>query len=194
MRKHLAAALALALPFVAIALVSRLVVGAVATTIAGHLSDASMGFSPLSVPEPVPVSASSSECEAETPPALDPPPAPRARSKITRRRARVPSVENERRAIFVPRVVVERAIRAHHHPTGAAVGPSNSHPAGVGVSGGAAPLQPGDVITDVNGHPVRSVEEIVVAVANALHTKPKAVSGRFWRGGEAYTVTVEIPW
>lgn len=191
MRTRAAALLILALPFAAVAIAPRLVVDPVATAVASRFAHASALVARVSAAEPEPVPAPAPEpAEAESEPDL-PARETRALRPLGRaaRRDRPAS-----HALFVARSIVERAIRAKRRPSGHPVGASDAHPAGIAVVGGAGPLRAGDVLTEVEGRPVRSVEDVVVAVGGAVRAKAKAVSGRFWRGGEPWTITVEIPW
>jgi hypothetical protein len=184
-------ALLLALPFVGIGVAPRLLIGPLATLAARPLARAGAALeahrSSAAVEPPAPEpDADRSEAAAESMHAAEP------TSHAPRRADRARGAPSH--GLFVARSVVESAIRARRRPSGYAVPADGSHPAGVAVAGGAGPLRAGDVITEVEGRPVRSVEDVIVAVGGAARAKAKAVSGRFWRGGEPWTITVETPW
>jgi hypothetical protein len=118
--------------------------------------------------------------------------APGPRSKSSRsHRAQGPP----RKGIMVRRDVVKAAARAGVRPSGAPVPADDEHPAGLMVQGlgGAGALRDGDVITRVGGIAPRSTEDVIGVVAGAYRNKVYVISGEFWRNGERWNATVELP-
>lgn len=82
-------------------------------------------------------------------------------------------------------------------PTAAPVRATPAHPAGLqlhGVSALGVGMQDGDVLTEAGGERASSVATVVgVVLAARSHHSPE-ISGRFYRAGLPYTVTVEQPY
>jgi hypothetical protein len=49
-------------------------------------------------------------------------------------------------------------------------------------------------VTHVGGRAVRSAEDIIAAVVGAHRSRARHVSGRIWRSGQPWSITVEAPW
>ena len=123
------------------------------------------------------------------------------RSERHRRRERMvvasPGRSRRDHHLFVARATVERLIRSGGRPSGRAVDASEDRPSGILVLEPAqlrGLLMPGDVITQVQGRSVRSVEDLVLAVGDAQKAAARVVTGAFWRRGELWSVAVAAPW
>ena len=71
------------------------------------------------------------------------------------------------------------------------------HPAGLllrGVSGWGVGLEDGDVLTEAAGQKASSVALVVGVVLSARGRQVPAISGRFFRGGMPFALTVEQPY
>ena len=125
---------------------------------------------------------------------IDPPGATQTASQI-RERADPKHPPSSKHAIFISRSVVSAAIRAGSRPSAVPVAATDRHPRGLRVTGwpGAGGLHVGDVITAVAGRTPTSVQDVVTAVVAAYQAKSLAISGQFWRNGELWTATVELP-
>jgi len=74
---------------------------------------------------------------------------------------------------------------------------SAAHPAGLllaGVSGLGVGLQDGDVLTEAAGQKATSVAAVVGIVLAARSRQASEISGRFYRGGVPFLLTVEQPY
>jgi len=74
---------------------------------------------------------------------------------------------------------------------------SAEHPAGLllgGVSALGVGLQDGDVLTEAAGQKATSVAMVVGLVLAARSRQASVISGRFYRGGVAFLLTVEQPY
>ncbi len=88
------------------------------------------------------------------------------------------------------------AVRNGVRPSASAVGATGDHPAGLIVYGwgdAGTALRDGDIIVSVGGRTPSSVDDVIAAVAGAYRHETYAVSGRIWRGGETFDVSVELP-
>jgi S1-C subfamily serine protease len=91
---------------------------------------------------------------------------------------------------------VQAAVRRGIRPSASPVAATAHHPAGLVVTGWSAAgagLVDGDIITSVGGRTPSAVEDVIAAVAGAYKAETYAVSGRVWRNGETFPVTVELP-
>jgi hypothetical protein len=82
-------------------------------------------------------------------------------------------------------------------PDAAPVRASAEHPAGLllrGVSGLGVGLQDGDVLTEAAGQRASSVAAVIGVVLAARARHSSEISGRFFRAGVPYVVTVEQPY
>lgn len=82
-------------------------------------------------------------------------------------------------------------------PSAVFVKASPQHPAGLllgGVSALGVGLQDGDILTEAAGQKATSVAQIVGLVLAARSRQASVISGRFYRGGVAFSLTVEQPY
>ncbi|HEX2670013.1 MAG TPA: hypothetical protein VHM25_04020 [Polyangiaceae bacterium] len=82
-------------------------------------------------------------------------------------------------------------------PSAVFVKASPGHPAGLllaGVSALGVGLQDGDILTEAAGQRATSVAQIVGLVLAARSRQASEISGRFYRGGVPFSVTVEQPY
>ncbi len=89
--------------------------------------------------------------------------------------------------IYVGKETVLRLVRAGVVPTGQPVAASSSHPAGILLSGVGAlgiGLHDGDILTDVEGRPVRTEAQVVGMVLAARSRHAEQMSAVVWRSGD----------
>lgn len=101
------------------------------------------------------------------------------------------------RGVFVRKATVLRLSKTAAIPGGSYSAARGERPAGLVLSGVGAlgvGLRDGDILTHVAGAPARSQGQVISTVVAARQRRLKAVSGRFWRGGEPYNLVVEIPY
>lgn len=82
-------------------------------------------------------------------------------------------------------------------PTASPVRATPGHPAGLelhGVSALGIGMQDGDVLTEAAGQRAASVATVIGVVLAARSRHSAEISGRFYRAGVPYTVTVEQPY
>ena len=82
-------------------------------------------------------------------------------------------------------------------PSAVFVKASPEHPAGLllgGVSALGVGLQDGDILTEAAGQKATSVAQIVGLVLAARSRQASEISGRFYRGGVPFSLTVEQPY
>ncbi len=82
-------------------------------------------------------------------------------------------------------------------PTAAPVRATAAHPAGLelhGVSALGIGMQDGDVLTEAAGQRAASVATVIGVVLAARSRHSAEISGRFYRAGVPFTVTVEQPY
>lgn len=82
-------------------------------------------------------------------------------------------------------------------PDAAPIGANADHPAGLllrGVSGLGIGMQDGDVLTEAAGQRASSVAAVVGVVLAARARHSAEISGRFFRAGVPYVITVEQPY
>jgi S1-C subfamily serine protease len=101
------------------------------------------------------------------------------------------------RRIFVGPEMIRRAVPLSGRPASSWAARTDDHPAGMiiqspGVLAGT--IRAGDVLTEAEGQPIASLEQLVSIVAKAYERKSKFLSGRLWRRGELWSVTVEPGW
>jgi hypothetical protein len=90
-----------------------------------------------------------------------------------------------------------RLVEAGFRPRARPVGPAGLRPAGLALSalGGARlGLRDGDVLTEVEGVPVRSEAEVAELVVSLRGRGVRVIHGRFWRGDQRFVVAVEQPY
>ncbi len=99
--------------------------------------------------------------------------------------------------IYVGPDLVRRAVPASGRPTAAWTNRNQDHPAGMLISNPGAlagTILAGDIVFEAEGRSLSSFEELVTIVGQAYQRRAKVVSGRLWRRGEPWTVTVEPGW
>jgi len=82
-------------------------------------------------------------------------------------------------------------------PSAAFVEASAEHPSGLllsGVSALGVGLQDGDILTEAAGQKATSVAQVVGIVLAARSRQAREISGRFYRGGVPFSLTVEQPY
>jgi S1-C subfamily serine protease len=101
------------------------------------------------------------------------------------------------RRIHVGPDLVRRAIPASGRPAASWTDRGADHPAGMMIASPGAlagTIQPGDIVFEAEGRSLASFEQLVAIVGQAYQKRAKIVSGRLWRRGEAWTITVEPGW
>jgi len=196
-RARLVVALAALVPFVALAWGSAQLADRGGQAIGAALARAFAAVPKRAKAASVEVPADLVALESTQPIELD---APRALTK-TKSKTRTPrggeGHEAPTRGLYVRAPVVMRIARSGVRPSGALVPARGERPAGIalhGVGGLGVGLQEGDILTQVAGQPARSPEAVIATVIGAYRAHAKAVSGRFWRGGELWSLVVEIPY
>ena len=82
-------------------------------------------------------------------------------------------------------------------PSAVFVKAGTEHPAGLllgGVSALGVGLQDGDILTEAAGQKATSVAQVVGLVLAARSRQASEISGRFYRGGVPFSLTVEQPY
>jgi S1-C subfamily serine protease len=101
------------------------------------------------------------------------------------------------RKIFVSPEMIRRAVPASGRPAAAWSPRTAEHPAGMMISSPGAlggTILAGDVIYEAEGQALGSPEQLVSVVMQAYRRNARFVSGRLWRHGEAWVLTVEPGW
>lgn len=163
-----------------------------AVRVAACLSDA---LKPLAPGEPTPVASLETQ-PFEEQVTVSREPAGRSsgakRSKATVPRSRAPG-----HAVFVTSAQVLALAARRTIPQAVPVPATTAHPAGLkllGVSALGVGLRDGDVLTDAAGLKASSVGAVIGAVIAARARLSPVISGRFFRAGEPYSLTVEQPY
>jgi len=89
-----------------------------------------------------------------------------------------------------------RLVNGGVRPAGRFVASDGTRPAGLLLSGVGAlgvGLRDGDVLTHACGQPVQSPAGVIALVIAARAAHVPEISGRFWRDGQAWNITVEQP-
>jgi len=99
--------------------------------------------------------------------------------------------------IFVGSDMIRRAIPPASRPKSTWTDRSGDRPPGMliqnpGVLAGT--IVPGDVLFEAEGQPIASLEQLVAIVGQSYQRKTKYLSGRLYRKGEIWAVTVEPGW
>jgi hypothetical protein len=92
---------------------------------------------------------------------------------------------------------IRRAVPVTGRPRAAWTNRSEDHPAGMLISNPGAlagTIQPGDIVFEAEGRSLESFEQLVAIVGQAYQRRARIVSGRLWRRGEPWTLTVEPGW
>jgi hypothetical protein len=111
-------------------------------------------------------------------------------------RAAPPRVRRPHR-IFVGPAMIRRAIPSSARPKSTWTDRSGDRPAGMLIQSGgvlSGTIVPGDVLFEAEGQPITSFEQLVATVGQAYQRKAKYLSGRLYRKGETWAVTVEPGW
>jgi hypothetical protein len=115
------------------------------------------------------------------------------RTKGAKRSAKTPALPS----LFIDAPTVLRLANGGARPRGSFVGPAGKRPAGLllaGVSSLGVGVADGDVLFEVEGVPATDEGTVVGIVLSARAHREKTVSGRVWRGGERWILTVEMPY
>jgi hypothetical protein len=102
-----------------------------------------------------------------------------------------------RKRIFVGPDLVQKATAPAARPRAQFVARSEQHPAGVAFQSAGAlegTVRTGDILVQAEGQPIASFEQLVAIVGKSYERRTKYVTGRLWRRGETYDVTVEPGW
>lgn len=112
-------------------------------------------------------------------------------------RARVEPERSDARRIFVGPDLIRRALPTSGRPVAEWTNRTDAHPAGMVISQPgslAGTIRAGDILFEAEGAPLTSFEQVVAIVAQRYERGARFVSGRLFRGGEAWVVTVEPGW
>jgi S1-C subfamily serine protease len=93
--------------------------------------------------------------------------------------------------------LIRRALPASGRPAASWTNRTQDHPAGMLISNPGAlsgTISVGDVVFEAEGRSFESFEELVAIVGQAYQRRAKIVTGRLWRRGEPWTLTVEPGW
>jgi S1-C subfamily serine protease len=93
--------------------------------------------------------------------------------------------------------MVRRALPVAARPVASWTDRGQDRPAGMMISSPGAlagTIQVGDILFEAEGRPFASFEHLVAIVGQAYQRRAKIVSGRLWRRGEVWTITVEPGW
>jgi hypothetical protein len=115
------------------------------------------------------------------------------RAKGAKRSAKAPRDPS----LFIDAATVLRLANGGARPRGTFVGPAGKRPPGLllaGVSNLGVGVADGDVLFQVEGVPATDEGTVVGIVLSARAHREKTVSGRLWRGGERWNLTVEMPY
>jgi hypothetical protein len=110
---------------------------------------------------------------------------------------RVTTARRARPNVFVGPESIKRAIPVSGRPTSSWIDRTQEHPAGLLIQSPGAlagVIEPGDILVEAEGQPLRSFEELVVTVKQAYERRVKRLSGRLFRNGDWVPVTVEPGW
>jgi hypothetical protein len=100
-------------------------------------------------------------------------------------------------SVFIPAAAVLRLANAGARPSAVPVKPKGGRPAGLalqGVNGLGVGMRDGDVLTRVEGQPVKSVGEVIGIVLVLRGKLAPHIDAVFWRGGAPWTLVVEQPY
>jgi hypothetical protein len=117
--------------------------------------------------------------------------------RVASGRARFESERSDARRIFVGPDLIRRALPASGRPVAVWTSRTDAHPAGMVISQPgslAGTIRAGDILFEAEGAPLTSFEQMVAIVAQRYERGARFVSGRLFRGGEAWVVTVEPGW
>jgi len=100
-------------------------------------------------------------------------------------------------AIFVSQATVLKLAQSSARPHGSFVGQTPEHPAGLllsGVAGLGIGVQDGDILIEALGITPRAPGQVIAAVIEARAKQPRFLSGKLWRQGQIFPITVEQPY
>lgn len=120
-----------------------------------------------------------------------------AATKSQARRASKPLPKAKPAALFVSQATVLALAQSVARPTGSFVGQTAEHPAGLRLSGVAAlgiGVQDGDILIEALGITPRAPGQIIAAVIEARAKQARFLSGKLWREGQTFPITVEQPY
>ncbi len=101
------------------------------------------------------------------------------------------------RGVHVGSETVLRLADSGARPGGSFAPARGDRPAGMvvsGVGGLGVGVRDGDVLTHVAGSPVRTRAAVVSAVIAARGRRSPSIGGRFWRDGEWWHLSVDLPY
>jgi hypothetical protein len=101
------------------------------------------------------------------------------------------------RRIYVGPDLIRRAVPVSGRPAASWTNRGDDRPAGMLISNPGAlagTIQAGDIVFEAEGRSLESFEQLVAIVGQAYQRRAKVVSGRLWRRGEAWILTVEPGW
>jgi hypothetical protein len=127
------------------------------------------------------------DAEGELVPASAPPSEAKTMSPQRRRDLR----------IFIGPTLVQKSVPLAARPRVAFVERGEGHPAGLAFQSVGAlvgTIQPRDILIEAEGQPITGLELLVSVVGKSYEHRAKYLSGRLWRRGELFAVTVEPGW
>jgi hypothetical protein len=194
LRKHVAIALAMVLPFALLPPLTAWSTDRLAKAGAARWRTLSSGLEVMLGAEECPSEGRDPSDDLAA--AVDLAPPAFTISRVRGERASVPRARRPHR-IFVGPDMIRRAIPASARPRSTWTDRSGDRPPGMliqspGVLSGT--IVPGDVLFEAEGQPIASLEQLVAIVGQAYQRKSKYLSGRLYRKGETWAVTVEPGW
>jgi hypothetical protein len=112
-------------------------------------------------------------------------------------RSRAPVKPGPPAALFVSQATVLRLAQTSARPRGSFVAETADHPAGLllsGVAGLGIGVRDGDILVDALGAIPRSAGQVIGAIIEARAKQARYLSGRIWRQGQTFAITVEQPY
>jgi hypothetical protein len=100
-------------------------------------------------------------------------------------------------SIFVSQSTVLRLAQTTARPQGSFVGAAAGHPAGLRLTGVAAlgiGVQDGDILVEALGVTPHSPGQVIGAIIQARAQHLRFLSGKLWRHGKTFSITVEQPY
>jgi hypothetical protein len=100
-------------------------------------------------------------------------------------------------SIFVSQATVLRLAQSTARPQGNFVGAASGRPAGLRLTGVAAlgiGVQDGDILVEALGITPRSPGQVIGAIIEARAQHLRFLSGKLWRHGKIFSITVEQPY